>query len=82
MGTTVILELTKLFPSKWIFTGFGIFTLCIAVLLSFGIKDVVIIKKEAGSEALLRSTVQTGTTPQGEHRSDNKNGSVQKLSYM
>ena len=78
----MLLKLTDLFPTKWVFTGAGIFTLCIAVILSIGIKDIVIVKKEAGPEALLRSAIQTGTTPLGEHRVDRRRRPNRRLNCL
>jgi hypothetical protein len=49
--------------SKWIFEGFGTFTILIAVMLLWGIKDIIRVKHEQEGEALLRSAISTGNTP-------------------
>ena len=40
------------------------FTLMIAALMMWGIKDIVKVKQDEGPEALLRSAISTGNTPQ------------------
>jgi len=43
--------------------GFGTFTILIAILMIWGIKDIIKIKNEDGPEALLRSATTMGNTP-------------------
>jgi hypothetical protein len=59
----VLLEISKHVSSKWIFEGFGTFTILIAVMLIWGIKDIVRVKNEQEGDALLRSAISTGNTP-------------------
>jgi len=56
----VLLEVSKHVASKWIFEGFGAFTLLTAVMLLWGIKDIIRVKNDQGAEALLRSAISPG----------------------
>jgi hypothetical protein len=60
----VLLEVSKHVASKWIFESFGVFTLLTALLLVWGIKDIVRVKYDQGAEAMLRSAISPcGNTP-------------------
>jgi hypothetical protein len=56
----VLLEVSKHVASKWIFESFGLFTLLTALLLVWGIKDIVRVKYDHGVEAMLRSAISPG----------------------
>jgi len=56
----VLLEVSKHVASKWIFESFGVFTLLTALLLVWGIKDIVRVKYDHGAEAMLRSAISPG----------------------
>ena len=59
----MLLEVSKHVATKWIFEGFGAFTLLTALMLVWGIKDIVRVKNDQGAEAMLRSVISTGNTP-------------------
>ena len=55
------MEVSKHVASKWIFESFGVFTLLTALLLVWGIKDIVRVKyDDHGAEAMLRSAISPG----------------------
>jgi hypothetical protein len=57
----VLLEVSKHVASKWIFESFGVFTILTALLLVWGIKDIVRVKyDDHGAEAMLRSAISRG----------------------
>ena len=54
------MEVSKYVASKWIFESFGAFTLLIALMLLWGIKDIVRAKYDNEAEPMLRSVISNG----------------------
>jgi hypothetical protein len=64
-GTTVIFEISKNITLYWVFTGMGIFVVLVALLMIFGVRDIILLKKK---QLLLESITSTPVTQNAARR--------------
>jgi hypothetical protein len=64
-GTTVIFEISKHVTLYWVFTGMGIFVVLVALLMIFGVRDIILLKKK---QLLLESITSTPVTQNATRR--------------
>ena len=64
-GTTVIFEISEHITLYWVFTGMGIFVVLVALLMIFGVRDIILLKKK---QLLLESITSTPVTQNASRR--------------
>jgi hypothetical protein len=62
----VLIQLSEKFDLLYIFSGMGAFSIFVGIILIFGIKDVILLKKRRAQ--VRRSALTTGSTPQYDRR--------------